>query len=145
MKNKISIIEILIITVSVLILGWITFAQFQLAGAKSRDVDKKSSLNELGQIIKLYYADYGILPSEKTINSLWGKEWKDVDYVYLKKLPQENNLSKIYCYLSEGDGKSFSLLADLENKSDSECQKDKWQCGGEKYCYRHLLPTETVK
>lgn len=145
MKNKIPILEILIIVVSVLILCWITFKQFQLAGSKSRDVDKKNSLNELGLIIKLYYADYGVLPNEEMINSLWGKEWKDGDYIYLKKLPQENNLSKKYCYLVESDGKSFSLLADLENKSDRECQKDKWQCGGQNYCYRHTLMAEIVK
>lgn len=145
MKNKISLLEILIITVSVLILGWITFEQFQLARAKSRDIDRKNSLNELGQTIKLYYADYGILPNEKIINGLWGKEWKDGDYIYLKKLPQENNLNKKYCYLVESDGKSFSLLADLENKYDSECQKDKWQCGGQNYCYKHTLVAETVK
>lgn len=145
MKNKINFWEILIILVSVVVLGEITFKQFELAGAKSRDVDRKSSLNELGQAIRLYYADYGVLPDEKLINSLWGKEWHDGDYVYLKKLPQENKLDKKYCYLIENAGKNFSLLADLENKFDNECQADKWSCGGENYCYRHSLVAETIK
>lgn len=145
MKNKITIKEILIIALSVLVLAWITNNQFELAQAKSRDIDKKNSLNELGQIIRLYYADYGVLPEEKLINNLWGKEWKDGDYIYLKKLPQENNLEKQYCYMIENDKKSFSLLAELENKSDAECQKDKWECGGLNYCYKHELAAETVK
>ena len=145
MKNKINFLEILIIVVSILILGVITAKQFGLAAAKSRDTDRKSSLNELGQTIKLYYADYGVLPDEKIINSLWGKEWKDGDYVYLKKLPQENNLDKSYCYLIENEGNNFSLLADLENGFDVECQKDKWLCGANKYCYKHYLESETVK
>jgi len=131
--------------ISLLILGWITYKQFGLAGAKSRDVDRKNSLSELGQAIRLYYADYGVLPDEKLINELWGKEWRDGDYVYLKTVPQENNLEKKYCYVIEGEGKNFSLLADLENKSDKECQKDKWKCGGENYCYKHTLTAEISK
>lgn len=144
-NNKINFGEILIILVSVMILSWITYTQFGLAWAKSRDVDKKSSLNELGQAIRLYYADYGVLPQEKLINGLWGKEWKDGDYVYLKTVPKENNLDKEYCYLIENAGKNFSLLADLEYRSDNECQKDKWTCGGKNYCYKHSLVAEITK
>lgn len=145
MKNKISFLEILIIVISVLVLVGVTVSQFKLAAARSRDIDRKNSLNELGQTIKLYYADYGVLPDVKLINSLWGKEWKDGDYIYLNKLPQENRVGKKYCYLVENEGKNFSLLADLENKFDDECQDDKWFCGGDKYCYKHFLESETVK
>lgn len=143
--EKIKIGEILIILIAITVLGVITYNQFELARAKSRDIDKKNSLNEFGQKIRLYYADYGVLPDEKLINSLWGKEWRDGDYVYQNKIPKENQLDKEYCYLIENDGKNFSLMADLENKSDVECQKDKWQCGGQKYCYRHLLSAEILK
>lgn len=145
MKNKITIGEIIIILISVLILVGITYKQFDLAKAKSRDDRRKGNLNELGQVIRLYYADYGVLPEEKLINSLWGKEWKDGDYVYLKSVPDEISLGKGYCYVVENEGKYFSLFADLENKSDVECQKDKWQCGGQNYCYKHFLSAEIVK
>lgn len=144
-KNNINIGEVLIIFVSVMILSWATYKQFELAGAKSRDVSRKSSLNELGQAIRLYYADYGVLPKEELINTLWGKEWKDGDYVYVKLVPQEFIFGENYCYLIEEGDKNFSLLADLENKSDVECQKDKWQCGGQYYCYKHFLSAESVK
>ncbi len=145
MKNKINFTEILLIIFSVIVLGWITFNQFELARAKSRDVDRKNSLNELGQIIRLYYADYGVLPSETVINSLWGKEWRDGDYIYLNKLPQENFSTTQYCYLVEERGKSFSLFANLENKADNECQKDRWTCGGQTYCYKHIMLAEIIK
>lgn len=145
MNKKITMVEVLIILLAVVGLSWVTYNQFELAQAKSRDIDRKNSLNELGQVIRLFYADYDKLPQEKLINSLWGKEWQDGDYVYLKKLPQENNLKKQYCYLIEEGGRNFSLLADLENKADKECQKDQWQCGGENYCYKHLMEAETVK
>lgn len=145
MENKITIGEIIIIFISVLVLGGITYKQFGLARAKSRDDRRKGGLNELGQVIRLYYADYGVLPEEKLINSLWGKEWKDGDYVYLKFVPEDFSLGKGYCYMVEDEGKNFSLLADLENKSDIECQKDKWQCGGQSYCYKHTLTAEIEK
>ena len=145
MKNKITFTEIIIIMVSVLMLGGITYYQFGLALAKSKDVDRKSSLNDLGQIIRLYYADYGVLPEEKIINGLWGKEWRDGEYVYLKKMPQENHFDKEYCYLIESDKKNFSLFAELEYKGDVECQKNKWECGGQNYCYRRLMEAEIVK
>ena len=130
---------------SLLILGKITYQQFGLARAKSRDDMRKGGLNELSQVIRLYYADYKVLPEEKLINSLWGKEWKDGDYVYLKTVPKENSLDKDYCYLIENGGKDFSLFANLENKSDKECQKDKWSCGGQNYCYKHFLSAEVLK
>jgi Tfp pilus assembly protein PilE len=145
MKNKITFGEILIIVILLVILSWITYNQFELAGAKSRDVGRKNSLNELGQAIRLYYADYGVLPKEEFINSLWGKEWKDGDYVYVKLVPQKVIGEKGYCYLVDGDGKNFSLLADLENKADIECQKDKWECGGQSFCYKHTLTAEVVR
>ncbi len=144
-KNKLTVGEIIIFFLSVFVLSGITYKQFELAMAKSRDIDKKNSLNEFGQKIRLYYADYGVLPDEKLINSLWGKEWRDGDYIYQERVPKENNLGKEYCYLIEDDGKNFSLLADLEYRADVECQKDKWQCGGQNYCYRHILPAEMVK
>lgn len=145
MKKKIIFGELLIILVLVMILSWVTYNQFGLAQAKSRDVGRKSSLNELGQAIRLFYADYGVLPEEKLINGLWGKEWKDGDYVYVKSVPKEVIGRKGYCYLINEDGKSFSLLADLENKADAECQKDKWACGDHNYCYKHTLVAEMVK
>ena len=145
MKNKIKFQELLLIFIVVLVLGGITYKQFGSAAAKSRDIDRKNSLNELGLTIRLFYADYGVLPDEKLINSLWGKEWKDGDYVYLKKLPQEGDLKKGYCYMIEDGGKNFSLLADLENSLDIECQKNKWSCGGKKYCYKRLMEAEIVK
>jgi hypothetical protein len=145
MKNKTNLGELLIILVVMGILGWITYGQFEIAKAKSRDIDRKGNLNDLGLVIRLYYADYGVLPSEKIINSLWGKEWRDGAYVYSKKVSKENYLDKEYCYQIEDGGISFSLFADLEYKADKECIKDNWQCGGQNYCYRRLLTAEVEK
>jgi hypothetical protein len=145
MTKKTEILELLIIIVVVTILGWITYGQFELAKAKSRDIDRKNSLNDFSKTIKLYFADYGKLPPEKEINELWGKEWKDGNYVYLKTVPKENYLDKKYCYQIGVDGKGFSLFADLENKFDIECKKETALCGGNNYCFWRLFETEVIK
>jgi Tfp pilus assembly protein PilE len=145
MKNKSLMIEILIILVCFFLLGGITYRQFSLAAAKSRDADRMSSLHELSKAIRLYYQDYGKLPNEKLINSLWGKIWKDGDYTYLEVMPNENYLGKNFCYQNGDDGISFLFFEELENRTNAECQKDKWECNGVKYCYRDILPARTVK
>ncbi len=144
MKNKNKVIELLIIFVVLGILGKITYNQFALAAAKSRDADRMSSLHELSKAVRLYYKDYGKLPDEKLINSLWGKMWKDGDYVYLKVMPNENKLSKNFCYQNGVDGQSFLFYADLENRGNPDCKKDQWECNGVKYCYRDILAAEVI-
>jgi Tfp pilus assembly protein PilE len=145
MKNKTILGELIIILVAVGILGVITFNQFSLASAKSRDADRMSSLHELSKALRLYYKDYRKLPTAEEINNLWGKEWKDGDYVYLKLMPKENYLTKEFCYQVSDDGKSFLFFVELENKSNIDCKKDAWECGGVKYCYRDILPAEVAK
>jgi Tfp pilus assembly protein PilE len=145
MKNKGFYLEIILILLVLGVLGWITSNQFLLAEAKSRDVERKSELHEVSKAIKLYYKDYGKLPSENLINSLWGKEWKDGDYVYMAMIPKEDYLkNKEYCYQTSDDGKQFYLLTDLENKGDTDCSKDLWTCSGEKYCYRDQLSVDEL-
>jgi hypothetical protein len=143
-KNNI-VLEIGLIIVVLGFLGWFTAGQFSLAQAKSRDVERKSELHEVSKAIRLYYKDYGKLPSENLINSLWGKEWRDGDYVYMTMIPKEDYLeNKEYCYQISEDGKSFYLLTDLENKGDADCVKDLWSCGTGQYCYRDVLSADEI-
>jgi len=144
MKIKSILFESIIIFVFLGILGVITYNQFSLAAAKSRDADRMSSLHELSKAVRLYYKDYKKLPNEKLINSLWGKSWKDGDYTYLEVMPNENKLSKNFCYQNSVEGKSFMFFAELEDYTNIDCKKDQWECGGTKYCYRDILPAEIV-
>lgn len=138
--KKEKFFEIGMIVVVLGFLGWITWGQFSLAGAKSRDTERKTSLHEVSKIIRLYYKDYGKLPDEDLLNSLWGKEWKDGGYTYMATVPKENYLKdKEYCYSVGDDGLRFYLFADLENRKDEDCSKDLWKCEGNDYCYRDEL------
>lgn len=131
-------LEILIVLVVVMILSGITWKQFDLAKKKSRDVERKSELHEVSKVIRLYYADYGKLPVQDLINNLWGKEWKDGDYVYMKMVPKEDYINDEYCY-KQYDNKTFALLTNLENKRDIDCFGRSMDCGGKQYCYENKM------
>jgi Tfp pilus assembly protein PilE len=144
MKNF-NFLELIIVIVVVSILSWITFNQFGLAAAKSRDTDRKSNLNEVAQAIRLYYADYNKLPSDTLINSLWGKPWIDQGHSYMATVPKENFLTKEFCYKSSTDGKTFTLFAELENKADTDCRKTEEKCGNQTYCFVDQLDSIVIK
>lgn len=137
MKNKSVILELGFILMVLGFLSYVTYRQFSLAEARSRDIERKSELHEVSKVVRLYYKDYGKLPDEDLINSLWGKEWRDSDYLYMN-MPKENYLvDKEYCFEDLGD--SFALLADLEDKGDVDCAKQLYDCSGRQYCYRDVL------
>lgn len=138
MKKKNFVVEILIVLIVVGILSYITYKQFYSAGAKSRDLQRTSDLHEFSKVIKQYYLDYKRLPSDEFINSLWGKNWVDTDYVYADSVPKEKVGDKEYCYEVGEDGVSFKMFAELENKNNPDCKKDGLLCGGVKYCYTDI-------
>lgn len=117
------------------ILSFITYKQFALAQAKSRDLQRRSDLDEFSKIIKLYFADYGKLPDSKLINSVWGKSFTDNGYIYTTSVPKEKYGKKEYCYEIENDGVSFKMFAEFENKNDPDCKENKFLCNGIEYCY----------
>ena len=139
MKKDFNGIELLIIIVVVGILSSITYNQFALAQAKSRDLQRRSDLHEFSKAITMYWVDYGKLPSNELINSLWGKSFVDGDYVYANSVPKEKSGKKEYCYETGQDGVSFKMFADFENKNDFDCKKDGQLCGGVKYCYTDII------
>lgn len=144
-KNKFLFLEILIILVTVVILFLITYQQFALAKAKSRDVQRKSDLNEFAKVVKLYFADYGKLPSNEFINGIWGETFvDDTGYVYAVSVPSEKYGKDEYCYQIADDGVSFKLSAELENKNDLDCKKDGNLCNGIKYCYTDIINANEV-
>jgi len=133
-------LEIILVVIVIAVLGWITWNQFDLAKKKARDVERKANLHEVSKVIKLYYADYGKLPDDEEINSLWAKQWKDGDYIYMEKMPSENYTDWPYCYKTYEDGVTFGLLAELENKGDEACKKELVECQGRFYCFEDKMP-----
>lgn len=137
MKKNICL-ELLVIVVVIITLSFVTFKQFVLAQEKSRDLQRRSDLNEFSKVIKLYFADYGELPSNEFVNELWGKSFVDNGYVYANSVPKEKNGDKEYCYEVGIDGVSFKMFAEFENKNDPDCKEDKFLCNEIKYCYTDI-------
>jgi Tfp pilus assembly protein PilE len=139
MKKEFNIFEFLIVIVVIGFLSLVTYNQFALAKAKSRDLQRRSDLHEFSKIIEIYFADYKKLPDEKLINSLWGKSFIDSGYTYADSVPKEKYGDKEYCYEINEDGVSFKMSAEFENKNDFDCKKDGQLCGGVKYCYTDII------
>ena len=137
--SNFNLIEFLIIIVVVGILSFITYKQFQLAMAKSRDLQRRSDLNEFSKVINMYLVDYNKLPSDKLVNSLWGKSFEDNGYIYAISVPKEKYGDKEYCYQAGADGVTFKMFAEFEDKSNPDCKKDGELCGGVKYCYTDII------
>jgi Tfp pilus assembly protein PilE len=138
-KLRTNLVELIIILVVIGILSFINYQQFALAQAKSRDVQRKSDLNEFSKVILEYQADYNKLPSDELINKLWGKNFVDKGYVYAASVPKEKYGNEEYCYEAGKDGTSFKMFAELEDKSDPDCKKDELLCRGVKYCYTDII------
>lgn len=145
MKKGFTVLETVLVVVVIAVLGLITWSQFELAKAKSRDIERRAALHEFSKVIKLYYADYEELPSSEKINSLWGKLWEDKGYVYMKMVPKENYLDQEYCYKEYGDGRTFGLLAEFEDKRNEDCHKDLIECQGKFYCFEDKASGEIKK
>jgi len=139
MKSKVLKIEMSVIFLVIGVLFFITYKQFALAQAKSRDLQRRSDLNEFSKVVKLYFADYGELPGNELINGLWGKNFIDNGYVYANSVPKEKYGNKEYCYEIGNDGISFKMFAEFENKNDVDCKKDGFLCNGIKYCYTDII------
>lgn len=158
-KNKtgFTLIELLVVISIMAILTVITVSQFNTAKKKARDVQRKGDLNALTKALDMYFADYGVLPLayqgkisvERDVGIVWGNEFIDKGYTYMKVTPKENYLTAFpYCYAVSADLKSYNLFAHLENTSDIECHLEEevgsYLCNGVRYCYGVASPNAVV-
>ena len=159
-----TLIELLVVITIMSILTVITVSQFETARKKARDIQRKADLSSVSKALQMYYADYGVFPPASAANggelvigggSGWGGEFVDASgYVYMKVLPRENRSDVAqYCYRISADSKKFALMAQLENRDDSECDKngngtveasETRPCGGVNYCYYTVSPNTSL-
>jgi type II secretion system protein G len=157
MKRGFTLVELLIVIAIMGILTSITVSQFITAKKKANDVARKSDLNGISKALQMYFTDYGKMPAmsvdgkgkiminSNTLN--WGDEFKDGDYVYMIKLPKENNSAMApYCYKTDSEKKKYALFAQLENTGDKECV-GKYKCGNDIvgiYCFSYVSPNTSL-
>ncbi len=162
MKKAFTLVELLVVIAIMGILTTIAVSQFQTAKRKANDVARKSDLNSVAKALQMYFADYGRMPEADEFGRimvngayiLWGAEFRDGDYVYMKQLPRENKVGNPpYCYNTGTDRKAYALFARLENEKDSQCDRNgdgqadlTYDCGGNTnaYCFAFVSPNSSL-
>ncbi|MCB9813500.1 MAG: type II secretion system protein [Pseudomonadales bacterium] len=130
-KNKsilgFTMIELLIVIVILGILSVIGLGSFTAAQQKSRDANRKSSLNGIATALEVYYNDHGAYPQGVSGSiygcgvsgveiCVYGAIWQDDNNtVYMVQIPTDPRQNSFY-YVS--DGTEYQLYARLENVND---------------------------
>lgn len=151
-KRGFTLVELLVVIAIMSILTVITVSQFQTAKRKANDVQRKADLSGLGKALQMYYADYGVFPESSggmlairdSVGSLvpiiWGEEFVDKGYVYMKVMPKENNDNWDYCYETSIDLKKFGLYSNLENEADGDYNAIGYRCNDTTYHFTIVSP-----
>ena len=131
-KQGFTLVELLIVISIMGILTVIGMASFKTIQLKSRDARRKNDLNSISKALNMYYNDTGIFPHGspnintmiKTIGVGFSANVNGTTTTYMVEMPRETTLGvKDYSY-TYTTGRSFKLLANLENENDDGCIKD---------------------
>lgn len=116
-----TLVELLIVIAIIGVLSALLMANFIGVRQRARDAQRKSDLRQIQAALELYRSDLGGYPDEAAL--VFGGQLANTsagnDTVYMQKVPTDPiNSSYPYSYVS--DGSSYSLVACLENASDSQ-------------------------
>lgn len=147
MKTKgFTLIELLVVIAIISILTVISVSQFNTAKTKAKDTQRKADVDSVYKAVNMYYADYGHFPPQGSI--VWGGEFVDGDYYYMKKVPTENILETQMCYLPNDELSSYVLFANMEGvgMTTGSYTINASTCGADNDNYNYAIPApnETV-
>jgi type II secretion system protein G len=127
-----TLIELMIVIVILGVLVTMISGAFVTSQKKSRDLRRKSDLNQVSRAMQMYNNDFGSYPLSDTGRIMGctdgttlctpGNVWSTTTTTYMVQLPQESNSGNAYYYDSP-DGKTFQMYAYLENKDDPDIPK----------------------
>jgi len=95
-KNWITLIELLAVVAILGIIAWIALPKVSGTREQSRDVLRKTQLNEIGSAITSYWADHGWYPI--STGACISKLTELVDEGYLSKINPDPNWERIITY-----------------------------------------------
>ena len=164
MKKGFTLVELLVVIAIISILTIITVSQFQTAKKKANDVARKGDLSALSKALLMYYTDYGFFPKSNAAGQIvvadnppatriiaWGGSFTDnaaTPYTYMKVMPIEKPTMPGYCYVTDANGTKFSLFAQLETTTDSQCSTNGavnvYHHCGHNYCFAYVSPNAVV-
>jgi len=135
LKNGFTLIELLIVIAILAILMLAVLMTLANLG-KARDGKRKSDLTRIQTAFEEYYVDHNEYPPESVLSDCGG----DALAPYLKAMPCDPRTKTPYCYVYDTDsnGRSYHVLASLENKNDDiitqiGCYTENY-CGYENEC-----------
>lgn len=142
MKKGFTLIELLVVISIIGVLAALVLVNFNAARERTRDVQRKSDLDQTKKALRMYYNDNNLYPetgASSTIKACgnpvttvfdWGEEFVCSGMTYIKILPEDPAEGQTYSYQQEANGQDFRLYATLENKSDGDIVKSQARCSG---------------
>lgn len=128
-KKGFTLIELLVVISIIGVLASLVLVNFNAARERTRDVQRKSDLDQVKKALRMYYNDNNSYPVAGVLS--WGSVFQSTGgMVYMKILPQDPTGGQTYSYQQQASGQDFRLWATLENKSDGDIVKSQARCSG---------------
>lgn len=120
-KNAFTLIELLLTISIIAVLSTIGLTIYQGVQAKGRDSVRKRDLNNLATALEIYAQQHNgsYVIGSGTCNDTASFYTTMADYMSDKIVPQDPQGGN-YCYISQSNGQSYTLCANLENEADPE-------------------------
>lgn len=136
-QHGFTLIELLVVITIIAILAAFLFANFAGARERTRDVKRKSELQQLRNALRLYYNDtqnYPDATSQKITCGIgllcdWGTPFVVGSTTYMGQVPQEPLAPAVtYRYYVTATKDNFVLVGKLENQSDPDVATSQTRC-----------------
>ncbi len=144
-KKGFTLIELLIVVAIIGILSTLLMVNFIGIRQRARDAQRKTNLSQLQTALEAYRSDIGFYPKQKSVDPLndypdrppptndCGTAFSKNTATYMQSMPCDPLTSLPYTYtltLQSGNGVSYTLMACLENKNDSQLSPTPTPCAG---------------
>lgn len=133
MKKGFTLIELLVVISIIGVLASLVLVNFNAARERTRDVQRKSDLDQVKKALRMYYNDNNLYPAATLV--AWGSSFASGTMIYMKILPHDPSYQAAaglpeYAYQLATGSQDFRLYATLENKSDGDIVKSQARCSG---------------
>jgi len=130
-RQGFTLIELLVVISIIGVLASLVLVNFNAARERTRDVQRKSDLDQVKKALRMYYNDNNFYPAANLV--AWGSSFQSGTMVYMKILPHDPSYQVAtsppeYNYTSSSPFQDFCLWASLENASDGDIVKSEARC-----------------
>jgi len=131
-RQGFTFIELLVVISIIGVLASLVLVNFNAARERTRDVQRKSDLDQVKKALRMYYNDNNFYPAANLV--AWGSSFQSGTMVYMKILPHDpsyqaaDQLPEYNYELVVSGAQDFCLWASLENASDGDIVKSEARC-----------------